>query len=88
MFGKMSASKVLLLGSGFVAKPTLDILANAGIQVTVGEFSFFLYGVFGGLFSVGGNWAGMDVDCGLLTHWWCNCSLQDPREGSGVCQGC
>lgn len=28
---------VLLLGSGFVAKPTLDILAQSGIQVTVGE---------------------------------------------------
>lgn len=31
----MSASKVLLLGSGFVARPTLEILAKAGIQVTV-----------------------------------------------------
>lgn len=28
---------VLLLGSGFVAKPTLDVLALSGIRVTVGE---------------------------------------------------
>lgn len=33
----MSPSKILLLGSGFVAKPTLDILAQSGLQVTVGE---------------------------------------------------
>lgn len=29
---------VLLLGSGFVAKPCLDVLANAGINVTVGTY--------------------------------------------------
>ena len=32
-----TASKALLLGSGYVAKPCLDILAKSGIQVTVGE---------------------------------------------------
>jgi hypothetical protein len=31
-----SHSRVLLLGAGFVVKPTLDILANAGIDITVG----------------------------------------------------
>jgi hypothetical protein len=31
------AHKVLLLGSGFVAKPCLDFLSKEGIQVTVGE---------------------------------------------------
>lgn len=31
-----SHSRVLLLGAGFVVKPTLDILADAGIDVTVG----------------------------------------------------
>ncbi|KAF8427252.1 Saccharopine dehydrogenase [Tirmania nivea] len=31
----MPAHKVLLLGSGFVARPCLDILVKAGIQVTV-----------------------------------------------------
>ena len=29
--------KALLLGAGFVTKPTLDILSEAGVQVTVGE---------------------------------------------------
>ena len=29
-------SKVLMLGAGFVTRPTLDILSDAGIQVTVG----------------------------------------------------
>ena len=31
-----SRGLVLLLGAGFVVKPTLDILADAGIDVTVG----------------------------------------------------
>ena len=31
-----SHSRVLLLGAGFVVKPTLDILVDAGIDVTVG----------------------------------------------------
>ena len=30
------AHKVLLLGSGFVAKPCLDYLAKEGIAITVG----------------------------------------------------
>jgi hypothetical protein len=29
-------SRVLLLGAGFVVKPTLDILADAGIDIIVG----------------------------------------------------
>lgn len=29
-------SKVLMLGAGFVTRPTLDILSEAGIPVTVG----------------------------------------------------
>lgn len=32
----VSHSRVLLLGAGFVVKPALDILADAGIDVTVG----------------------------------------------------
>jgi hypothetical protein len=28
--------KVLMLGSGFVTRPTLDILSDAGIKVSVG----------------------------------------------------
>ena len=28
--------KALLLGAGFVTKPTVEILANAGVEVTVG----------------------------------------------------
>ncbi|KUL91399.1 hypothetical protein ZTR_01796 [Talaromyces verruculosus] len=31
----VSGSKVLLLGSGFVAKPTVDVLDQAGVEVTV-----------------------------------------------------
>ncbi|KAK5995591.1 Saccharopine reductase [Cladobotryum mycophilum] len=31
----MASQRVLLLGSGFVAKPTLDILTESGIEVTV-----------------------------------------------------
>lgn len=31
-----SHSKVLMLGAGFVTKPTLDILSESGVQVTVG----------------------------------------------------
>jgi hypothetical protein len=32
-----SSQKALLLGAGFVTKPTVEILANAGVEVTVGE---------------------------------------------------
>jgi hypothetical protein len=32
-------SRVLLLGAGFVVRPTLDVLADAGIEVTVGMSS-------------------------------------------------
>ena len=28
-----------MLGAGFVTKPTLDILSDAGIEVSVGRFS-------------------------------------------------
>lgn len=31
-------SKVLMLGAGFVTKPTLDILSDAGVKVTVGTY--------------------------------------------------
>lgn len=33
---RTASQKVLLLGSGFVAKPCLDYLAKEGIQITVG----------------------------------------------------
>lgn len=32
-----TGKKALLLGTGFVTKPTLDILAKSGVEVTVGE---------------------------------------------------
>jgi hypothetical protein len=32
-----TSQKALLLGAGFVTKPTVEILANAGVEVTVGE---------------------------------------------------
>ena len=32
-----SSQKALLLGAGFVTKPTVEILANAGVEVTVGK---------------------------------------------------
>ncbi|KAJ6171016.1 Saccharopine dehydrogenase [Penicillium chermesinum] len=35
MVGQVAGSKVLLLGSGFVTKPTVDVLAKAGVHVTV-----------------------------------------------------
>ncbi|KAJ5679365.1 hypothetical protein N7462_007609 [Penicillium macrosclerotiorum] len=35
MVKQVAGSKVLLLGSGFVAKPTVDVLSKAGVQVTV-----------------------------------------------------
>ena len=34
--------KVLMLGAGFVTKPTLEILSTAGIRVTVGTVHTFL----------------------------------------------
>jgi len=34
-----SCSRVLLLGAGFVVRPALDVLADAGIEVTVGMSS-------------------------------------------------
>jgi hypothetical protein len=33
----MAPQCVLMLGSGFVTRPTLDILSDAGIEVSVGE---------------------------------------------------
>jgi hypothetical protein len=30
--------KALLLGTGFVTKPTVQILSDAGVEVTVGEW--------------------------------------------------
>jgi hypothetical protein len=37
---KLGASKkVLMLGAGFVVKPTVELLSNAGIEVTVGMFN-------------------------------------------------
>lgn len=35
MVAEIAGSKVLLLGSGFVTKPTVDVLDKAGVQVTV-----------------------------------------------------
>lgn len=32
-----TGQKALLLGAGFVTKPTLEILAKSGVEVTVGE---------------------------------------------------
>lgn len=32
----LSSQKALLLGAGFVTKPTVEVLANAGVEVTVG----------------------------------------------------
>jgi hypothetical protein len=32
-----TSQKALLLGAGFVTKPTVEILANAGVEVTVGR---------------------------------------------------
>ena len=36
-------SKVLMLGAGFVTRPTLDILSEAGIPVTVGMRRILLH---------------------------------------------
>lgn len=35
--GTGSGKKALLLGAGFVTKPTVEILAKEGVTVTVGE---------------------------------------------------
>ena len=35
--GASTGKKALLLGSGFVTKPTVEILAKSGVEVTVGE---------------------------------------------------
>lgn len=32
-----TSKKALLLGAGFVCKPTAQILADAGVEVTIGE---------------------------------------------------
>jgi hypothetical protein len=32
-----SNQKALLLGAGFVTKPTVEILANSGVEVTIGK---------------------------------------------------
>jgi hypothetical protein len=37
-----AGKKALLLGAGFVTKPTVDILAEAGVEVTVGAFDIAL----------------------------------------------
>jgi hypothetical protein len=34
-----SSKKALLLGAGFVTRPTVQILADAGVEVTVGQSS-------------------------------------------------
>ena len=34
-----SSKKALLLGAGFVCKPTAQILADAGVEVTIGTIS-------------------------------------------------
>ncbi|KAJ5138715.1 uncharacterized protein N7515_003563 [Penicillium bovifimosum] len=35
MVNQIAGSKALLLGSGFVTKPTVEVLSNAGVEVTV-----------------------------------------------------
>jgi hypothetical protein len=37
-----SSKKALLLGAGFVTKPTVEILANAGVEVTVGKIALMI----------------------------------------------
>jgi hypothetical protein len=45
-FGLISYNrKVLLLGAGFVVKPTLDILTKEGVQVTVGKDWLLRYAI-------------------------------------------
>lgn len=34
-----TSKKALLLGAGFVCKPTAQILADAGIEVTIGMYT-------------------------------------------------
>jgi saccharopine dehydrogenase-like NADP-dependent oxidoreductase len=34
-------SRVLMLGAGFVARPTLDILVEGGVEVTVGKLQIY-----------------------------------------------
>ena len=38
------SQKALLLGAGFVTKPTVEVLANAGVEVTVGKLTFVSFG--------------------------------------------
>lgn len=38
----LTYSKALLLGAGFVVKPTLTLLSDKGVEVTVGEHGRFL----------------------------------------------
>jgi hypothetical protein len=35
--GAATSKKALLLGAGFVCKPTAQILADAGVEVTIGK---------------------------------------------------
>lgn len=37
--GLSSDKKALLLGAGFVTKPTVEILANSGVEVTIGKWN-------------------------------------------------
>jgi hypothetical protein len=32
-----------MLGAGFVTRPTLDVLSDAGVQVSVGKFCFSVF---------------------------------------------
>lgn len=40
MVKQIAGSKVLLLGSGFVTKPTVEVLTKADVHVTVGTYKF------------------------------------------------
>lgn len=39
--GTSSSKKALLLGAGFVCKPTAQILADAGVEVTIGNLACY-----------------------------------------------
>jgi alanine dehydrogenase len=40
--GAGTSKKTLLLGAGFVCKPTAQILADAGVEVTIGNLNSIL----------------------------------------------
>lgn len=68
---KIMTHSVLLLGSGFVAKPCLDVLAEAGIHTTVGKYPEL--GMFG--------WDGVEEEVISVIHWLINFhSLPYSRE--------